>query len=209
MLLAVPVHREAAWPFGALFLIPLFAATRAAGWTEAAALGAFAGVLYGIAISLWIPDALAALGASRRASLAGLALVSLWAAPPVFAPIGLASRATARWRSGPRALALAAVVFAVETAVARSWWGVPWGILGASQRGAIGVAQLAVVGGVPLISALLVAINAAWADLGRARARSTRAATTFAASWLASRSRASRWQRLPARARSRAKRSTS
>ena len=82
VLLAVPVDREGAWALGAVFVMPLLAATRTAGWLASTALGALAGVLYGIAISLWIPDALAALGSSQVAGLAGLVLVSLWGVPP-------------------------------------------------------------------------------------------------------------------------------
>src|SRR5207245_10987114 len=65
------------------------------------------------------------------------------------------------------------------------WGGVPWGLVGASQRGALGVAQLGVLGGVPLISSLLVALNAALADLGRNPARSAQLAAALSASWLA------------------------
>ncbi len=104
---------------------------------------------------------------------------------PVFGLIGVASRATARWGPGPRALAIAAAVFAGETAIGRVWWGVPAGLLGVSQRGAIGVAQLAAVAGVPLISALLVASNCALADLGRKRAGAAQLALALGASWLA------------------------
>jgi hypothetical protein len=64
------------------------------------------------------------------------------------------------------------------------WWGVPWGLLGISQRGALGVAQLAVLGGVPLISALLIGLNAALSDLGREKTRAVRLAAALCASWL-------------------------
>jgi apolipoprotein N-acyltransferase len=183
--LAVPEQREGAWPLGSVFLVPLLVATRRAHWIAAACLGAFAGVLYGIGITLWIPEALTELGSSRFAAWAGLLLIALWAGPPVLTALGLASRATARSSPGTRAAALAAIVFGAEWSIEHAWWGVPWGLLGISQRGALGVAQLAVVGGVPLVSALLVAINALVTDAVLGEKRSVRSLAAVIAAWIA------------------------
>lgn len=184
-LLAVPVHCEPAWPVGAVFLVPALVACRRAPPIEAVLLGALLGILYGIAISLWIPAALQGLGSSPLASLAGLVAVSLWSGPPVFGWIGLLSRWTDSWSPALRAIALAAGVFGVEQLVSHVWWGVPWGLLGTSQRGVLGVAQLAVAGGVPLVSAGLVAINALVADVCRGEQRALRAAAASVAGWVA------------------------
>jgi len=178
------MHREGVWPLGSVFLVPLLVATRNARWMAAAALGAFAGVLYGIAIALWIPDALTELGSSRFASWAGLLVIALWAGPPVLAALGFASRVTARWSPRTRTVALAAVVFGAEWLIEHAWWGVPWCLLGISQRGALGVAQLAVVGGVPLVSALLVATNALVTDAVLGEKRALRLLAAVSAAWI-------------------------
>ena len=62
----------------------------------------------------------------------------------------------------------------------------PWGLLGHSQLGVPGVAQLALVGGVPVVSALLGAIHQALATAATERTpASRRVLASCLAAWLA------------------------
>lgn len=183
--LAAPAERPELWPLGAIAAAPWFAALRGLGFGPALALGAAVGALYAALLSAWLPATLRGLGASDAGAYAfwcvacavcGATRFALWSAVAT----GLATRTP-----GERALGIAAAVYALEAALLRGFAGPPLGLLGSGQIGALGVAQLALVGGVPAISALLVAQGSALADLQARRAGAGRVVAETVAAWLA------------------------
>jgi apolipoprotein N-acyltransferase len=144
---------------GVVALVPWLLALARARLGEAVALGAWLGLLYGGLLASWVPNALQTLGSPAWNSYAGFLSACAVAGPPEFVGLAVVARLTASLPAGARALALAIGVLAIER-----WLFVPWGLLGYSQIGSLGVAQLAAVGGVPLISALLVAFQVALAE---------------------------------------------
>ena len=182
--LALAVERSIAVVAG-VALVPFLLALRGTRPREALCLGAFFGFAYALLLAHWIPPALAALGSSSESAWAGFVLVSVWVGPPVFVAIAGVERALRKQPPAVRAFALGACVFATEWMLGHAWWGVPWGLVGHSQRDALGVAQLALVGGIPAISMLLVAINTAIADAMRGRRGAAGLAVAGVAAWLA------------------------
>jgi apolipoprotein N-acyltransferase len=92
----------------------------------------------------------------------------------------------ARHQGGSVRIAVAAVAFFAVDWIHSTWSaGVPWALLGHSQAGALGVAQLAAVGGVPLISGFLAAINQAAALVWETRGSrvSLRPLVALVAAW--------------------------
>ena len=81
-----------------------------------------------------------------------------------------------------RSLAVGLVFFLVDTARSHLEGPVPWGLIGFSQIGSPGISQLASLGGVPLISGVLAALNAAVASswTGNVRRRHASMATAAA-----------------------------
>ncbi len=148
-------------PLALIALVPWLWATRRAGTREAVALGALVGTLYGCLVAPWIPEALRALGSSGATTLLGLLVTAAWAKLALFAAIGgLVQRM--RSRSSTQQVAAVALAFGLGERALGGWHlGVPWALTGHSQLATLGVAQLAAVGGVPLLSALVGAINQA------------------------------------------------
>jgi apolipoprotein N-acyltransferase len=151
-------------PLGFIALVPWAHATRGRGIACGAWTGGAIGLLFGLAVSRWIPEALSVRGAGFVPSILGWLLTSLWAGA---LPLGFlcgAIRALDRvplWIQIPAAAGLA---FTIDVARTSHVAGVPWALLGHTQAPLLGIAQLAVVGGVPLLSALVVAVNLAIAQ---------------------------------------------
>jgi apolipoprotein N-acyltransferase len=102
-----------------------------------------------------------------------------------FAILGAFVHANRHRRESARIAVTGVGLFATEW-IHSSWSaGLPWALLGYSQLTALGVAQLAVVGGVPLLSGLLAAINqaAAIAWETRGRRQSVRWLSALIAAW--------------------------
>lgn len=183
-LLAVPLHLPRAWFLASVALVPWIVAARSARPRLQAGLAIGVGLVYGAGVAGWAPSALRSQGASPLGSWSAALLAVAAVKLPVFLGLG-AAIALGRYASlGCRCGIAALTIFAIETWVSVS--GVPWALLGHTQWGALGVAQLALVGGVPLISALLVASNLATAEwIGAAhrteRARAFPPATALAA----------------------------
>jgi apolipoprotein N-acyltransferase len=137
-------------------------------------LSASTGALTAAAVVGWLPSALRGFDATFASSAAGFALACSWGGGLRFAlaaaPVHLARGAAPGWR----------VAAAADGWMASDWiachpaLGLHVALLGHSQIGALGVAQLALVGGVPLISGLLAGVGQAlalWAAKGWSRAR--------------------------------------
>jgi len=172
-------------PVALVALTPWLWASRLAGAGEALVLGALVGTLYGCLVAPWVPEALRSLGSSSGAALLGLLVTAAWAKLPLFAGVGWIAQ---RLRDQPMGVQIAGVAFAFglgEWAIGVWRLGVPWALVGHSQLAAPGVAQLAAVGGVPLLSAWLVAINAAGALAMSQGSPARRLAAALASSWLA------------------------
>ncbi len=151
--------------------------------------------------AFWIPDAVQALGSSPLQSWLAWTLVCAWTAAPGWAVIGAILFASRNLRRSVSSLIAGASVFAIETLFSADPIGIPGILLAYPLIRDPGLSQLAVVGGVPLVSALmagsayriarakgsndgvraLIAVGAAWFTLSqlgifvaeRARAQAT------------------------------------
>jgi apolipoprotein N-acyltransferase len=101
------------------------------------------------------------------------AVLAIWASGVPWAAFGLAAGAARRLSPPLWCALLAGLAFAIDTL--RSAFAVtfPWALVGHTQASVPGVAQLALVGGVPLVSALVVALSAAAAALLASRGKVT------------------------------------
>jgi len=172
-------------PVALIALVPWLGASKLAGAGRALALGALVGTLYGCLVALWIPEALRSLGSLGLSPLLGLVAAAAWAKLPLFAGVGLIAW---RLRDQPPAVQVfgVALVFGLgEWAIGATRLGVPWALAGHSQLAVPGVAQLAATGGVPLLSAWLVAINAAIALALSQSSSARRLAISLVGGWLA------------------------
>jgi apolipoprotein N-acyltransferase len=167
-------------------LIPWLLATRRADAIEAVVLGVLMGVVYGLAGANWLISAFESQGAFGFQSVFGALLTAFWGKGLLFGAMGYAV-----WRlrnEGPlfQGLALAMLFGLGEFWIGASRWGLPFILLGHSQISVPGVAQLAVVAGVPGISALLFATNCALASLFENRRSAAPLAAGLVAAWTAS-----------------------
>lgn len=106
----------------------------------------------------WLPAIFRTLGSPPGHALVASGITFSWGALP-WAGIG-AGASAARWLPpGLQIPVFAVAVFFLDTGVLRAPGGLPWLLLGHTQWNVSGVAQLAVLGSVPLISAFLAAIN--------------------------------------------------
>jgi apolipoprotein N-acyltransferase len=172
-------------PLALVALVPWLWATRRAGRVEAIGLGALVGTAYGCLATPWLPGAMRSLGSSGSATAIGLLATAAWAKLPLFAGVGWLAR---RLRSRPPHEQIAGVALAFALG---EWWigswslGLPLALLGHSQLSTLGVAQLAVVAGVPLLSGGVAALNLAIA-LSLAGAGPARPlAAALAGAWIA------------------------
>lgn len=142
-------------------------------------LGALAAILCG----RWVPGTLRELGAPVSVSILLTGAVALWTKGVQFGLVGICLA----WLSGRTTWVLvlgAALTFgAAEVVWSTSPWGAPWSLLGHSQGYNLGVAQLAALGGVPLVSAFVVLGNSLVASLvaGPSRARASLVAAMIGA----------------------------
>lgn len=158
---------SSAWALGYVCLVPWLLASRSASVGGGAALGLIFGTVGGAWVASWIPRALLPMETATLAAAAALILVSVWCGGVPFALLGAAAAAVRRRSAGTRIAVIATSLFGVDVARSHSDIGVPWALLGHSQWCQPGIAQLAVVGGVPLVSFLLAGTNGATAELLR------------------------------------------
>ncbi|UCH33694.1 MAG: apolipoprotein N-acyltransferase [Armatimonadota bacterium] len=157
VVLALAYPRFDLWPLAWVALVPWLVVAFTASWpilvvgSWLAGFAFFAALMYWVAIFGYLPWALLAL-------IQGLAFVLTAAAARVIAP-----------RSAWRVLAVGVAWAAFEFARGAGEFGVPWGQVGHSQAPFLRLAQLAAFGGVPLISFVVVTVNAAAAHAIAAR----------------------------------------
>jgi apolipoprotein N-acyltransferase len=146
-------------------LVPAFLALRAAptGWA-AFRRGLLAGLAFFFAAIHWVSHAMTEFGRLPLwLSLVGLTLLVLYMA--VHWAVAFAVSWTIRARLGwPLVVHLPFVWTALELSRNYLFSGFPWGNLGYTQVRTLPVAQLAALGGVYAIAALVAAVNAALAD---------------------------------------------
>jgi apolipoprotein N-acyltransferase len=155
-------------PFGwlALFSVStIFIMFRHFSTFSDAAIGLTFGTLGGVLSTLWIASGLEALGATPLAAYLGCLGIAVWGAGVPWAALGLAKGVARRLSPGPTVLVTGVSLFAIDTLRSIPSVGLPWVLLGHSQGTVPGVAQLAAVGGVPLVSALVGSLAAAIAML--------------------------------------------
>ena len=184
ILLAFSTSCAFAAPLSLVALVPWWIAIRAASCRETAWTGLFVGTAYGCFVALWIPEALRTLDASWLYSVTGLVTTAMWAKVPIFMPVGLVAFFVRERGCAERCLAVGATFLGLEW-LASTWsLGVPWALLGHAQLPLLGVAQLAVVGGVPLVSAAIAAVNVALAGAIAGDAGAWRLAVAGGSAWV-------------------------
>lgn len=152
-------------PLGFIALVPWLILARTA--LRGALGGLVLGTLTGLGVGSWVPEALQSSGFTDGSSAAIWMFTCAGVRGMPMALLGLAAGWTFRARAATRLLACSGALFAAEWATSASLMGGPWALLGHSQWSNLPVAQLASVGGVPLVSALLVATNLAVAEIAR------------------------------------------
>lgn len=139
------------------WIVALHGRSVRAGVLSGFAVGTFGGML----IASWLLGALRAFGATGWAPWGGFLAATLLVQGIPFAFLGAVLTVTTRLSPLAACVLGAAAFYSMDTLRSDSGLGVPWGVLGLSQFGSSGVAQLAVLGGLPAVSALLAAANVA------------------------------------------------
>jgi hypothetical protein len=133
-------------------LVPWLWAVRETSLARTVVLSAAVGISYGCIWAAWIPEALQNLGAPALPAFIGLAMAAAWVKVPLFVFTGVVIHAS-RTTSPLARIILPSLAFSFgEWAFGSLRAGIPVALLGHSQINALGVAQLAVVGGVPILS---------------------------------------------------------
>jgi apolipoprotein N-acyltransferase len=149
-------------PLAFVALTPLLVATRGecnGSCTHGSILGLVAGAAHGVVLAYWIPSALQSIGASSWGARAALCVTAFWGKGVPFLVVGCAASLIAKLPRGSRGPAFMLAVASIEAAVSRLPSGIPWSLLGHSQHEVDGLAQLAALGGVPLLSGLVAWVN--------------------------------------------------
>lgn len=165
-------------------LVPFVVAARAARPIESIGLGLAMALFFGLFGSRWLLSALEAQGAFGFSGVLATGLTVFWAKGWLFGFIGGTIRALRNAASIRQVLIVATLFGLVELWIGQSRWGLPILLLGHSQLSVPGVAQLAVFGGVPLISGLLMALNHSLALWAASKPGAARIAVSLGATWL-------------------------
>ncbi len=165
-------------------LVPWLWAVRETSLARTLVLSAAVGISYGCIWAAWIPATLQNLGAPALAAFIGLAMAAAWVKVPLFVFTGVVIHAS-RTTSPLARIILPSLAFSFGEWVFGSLsGGIPVALLGHSQINALGVAQLAVVGGVPILSGWIAAINCAISQWLQGSAQSARASIALFTAWL-------------------------
>ncbi|MEM9173875.1 MAG: hypothetical protein AAGC67_01465 [Myxococcota bacterium] len=122
------------------------------------ACGAF-GLCAGMATETWVPEAAARATSSWTFGVTLFVLLALTHGSLPWMCLGVVFHAIEQSRPSHRLIVAASATFAIETIVCTSGGFVPWVLLGYTQSpDEVGWASLAALGGVPIVSAALMAI---------------------------------------------------
>jgi apolipoprotein N-acyltransferase len=166
-------------------LVPWLIALGRSGPLFAFVISVVVGVGYAILGANWLFAALQSQGTHGVRGVLSALVVALWGKGLLFGVTGWFTQRLFGRVSVIRMIAPAALFGLAEHWISTSPWGLPLLLLGHSQHSIAGVAQLAVAVGVPGISILLFAVNAAFASIFIEGRSGTRAAISCAAIWLA------------------------
>ncbi len=161
------------WPLAWVALVPLLLALEGRAPGEAARTGFAAGLVHAATTIYWVTYTMNAYGGMPW--VVGAAVMLLLASYMAAYTAGWAA-AVAYAGGGKGPLPVGALALAVPLWVGLEWlrtWllsGFPWLLLGYSQYGQLAVVQIADLGGVYLVSGLIVLVNVALYGLSRARA---------------------------------------
>ncbi|HET8946595.1 MAG TPA: apolipoprotein N-acyltransferase [Candidatus Polarisedimenticolia bacterium] len=159
-------------------LVPLLLVLRGAGSREAARLGFLTGTVFFAGLLSWLIGVMVRYGGLPYV-VGGAILLLLVAYLAIYVMLFAAIVAAGLARTGPLAyLAAPCVWVGLELLRGRLLTGFPWGVLGATQWRHPALLQAASLGGVALVSGMVVAVNAALALL---LARGARRAERLAA----------------------------
>lgn len=135
----------------------------------------------GLTLGLWVLRDTAPLFPELRTRVLAWVLGAVWIFGLPMAALGSLASATRLLPAIPRALAFSAMMLLLDTARSEVPGLIPFGMIGQSQAFLPGVAQIAILGGVPLVSALSALVSASLAVL-MVEGRSRRIHLSFASS---------------------------
>jgi apolipoprotein N-acyltransferase len=163
-LLVLAFPRVDLGPVAFVALVPLLLAIRGATWRSAAGLGFLAGFVFFLGTLYWLAPTVVRYGGLPWAAATGILLIlagylALYVAGFAAGVVILGHRGTAF------VLAAAALWVALELVRSHLLTGFPWNLLGHSQYRNLPLIQIAAVTGVYGVSFLVVAVNAAIADV--------------------------------------------
>lgn len=158
-----------AW-LGAVALVPWLLTAARLPSAGAALSGLILGTVSGVLTVHWIAQGLESLGAPPVQAAIATGLVALWGGGIPWALFGVAWASSGTLSPWKRVAVLCLALFTVDAGRSYLPGGVAWALLGQTQWQIHGVAQLAGVGGVPLVSALVVGVNLAVAGALATRA---------------------------------------
>jgi len=159
---------EAGW-LATFALVPLFVIFRRGSTIFDVAIGLAFGTLSALLCATSIAGGLTSLGASPVEAAGVIFLGASWACGVPWALLGLVVGRARRLPVSATIITASAALFVIDAARSHLPGTLPWVLLGHTQWNTVGVAQVAVVGGVPLLSALLAALNMGIASLVTAR----------------------------------------
>jgi apolipoprotein N-acyltransferase len=173
------------WPLAGVALVPWLVVVGRARAGEALLVSFAVGTGAACASATWVPEALRGLGASPVHAGLGFVAAGAWAHGVSFAVVGALVHGARHLSPAVRIAVVALTFIAIDALQLAGWWSIPWALLGHSQGASAGVSQLAVVGGVPWLSALLAAINqaAALAWESRGERSAVRRLAALLAAW--------------------------
>lgn len=180
-----------AWPLAYVCLVPWLGGVWSSlvnrDWRARAARGAMSGVVVGTCAALgcgaWVHTAVREFGAGPIASVAVTLLGALWVKGVQFGLLGALIGCTVGRGRNAWLLALPAGIAVLELLWSLPPWGAPWALLGHALAPQSGLTQLAQLGGVPLVSAIVALGNVLLAEVVIApwRPRWIPASTSFLA----------------------------
>ncbi|HUD72193.1 MAG TPA: apolipoprotein N-acyltransferase [Dongiaceae bacterium] len=161
---AFPPHD--AWPLAFAALAPLLVACRRAPVRRAAGLGFLTGAVFHLILLYWLVTVMTRFGGlPLPAGVGFLALLAAYLAAYVALFGALVAAASARWGTTPALLLAPPIWVGLEVVRGTILTGFPWGTIGYTQHAELPLLQAAAVGGVHLVSLLVVAVSAGLALL--------------------------------------------